>query len=349
MIKKILIVDDEETIVVAAKTALEVYGYEVETASSGFESLEKLENIDIVLLDIKMPEMNGIETLKEIKKRKPKLPVIMITAYATVDTAIEAMKCGAADYVRKPFNVDELEKGILAAIEDVKFTYVENAYTENCFERFEKLTKHARGICIARSFEKIKIHKNVTCIPMEHELKPRSIEDIKADVEQTISKNDAVLLANIEYLFKANDAEHVREFLEWMNKKVLNSNGKLILSAHLTSIKEKERHALQDIIADIHLGLFSDSISNYIRRRIINLLYNGGKLSFTRIAQELKIKDNPKLSFHLKKLKDDGMLEQDEEKKYFLSPMGRDIAVFIENIKKDKLKKSGDILWMPSR
>lgn len=349
MIKKILIVDDEETILDAAKTALEVYGYEVETAVSGFECLEKLENIDIVLLDIKMPEMDGIETLKEIKKRKPMLPVIMITAYATVDTAIEAMKRGATDYIRKPFNVDELEKGILAAIEDVKFRKVENTFKEDCFEQFGKLLKHARGICIARSFEGLKTQKNVIHIPMEFDLKPRLLEDIKENINQIISQNDVVLLSNIEYLLKTNGTENIRKFLEWLNKKVLANNGKLILSAHLISVNEKERQTLQDFIGDIHLGLFSDSISNYLRRKIINLLADGGTHSFTRIAQELKIEDNPKLSFHLKKLKDDGMLEQDEEKRYFLSSMGRDIATLIENIKKDKLRNGGNILWMPTR
>ncbi|RLF33988.1 MAG: hypothetical protein DRN07_01110, partial [Thermoplasmata archaeon] len=111
MIKKILFVDDEEGIVDAAKTALEVYGYEVKTAYSGPECLKKLEGVDLVILDIKMPGMDGIETLKEIKKRKPQLPVVMITAYATVDTAIEAMKQGATDYIRKPFDIEELEKG----------------------------------------------------------------------------------------------------------------------------------------------------------------------------------------------------------------------------------------------
>ena len=99
---KILFVDDDAGILEAAKTALELYGYDVITASSGEECLQKIGDADIVFLDIKMPGMNGIEVLKEIKKRNKDLPVIMITAYATVDTAIEAMKEGAFDYIRKP-------------------------------------------------------------------------------------------------------------------------------------------------------------------------------------------------------------------------------------------------------
>jgi DNA-binding NtrC family response regulator len=150
MIKRILVVDDEEAIVDAAKTALEVYGYTVTTAYSGTEALSKLENVDLVILDIKMPGMDGIETLKRIKMKKPALPVVMITAYATVDTAIEAMKQGASDYVRKPFDIGELEKGILAAIEDVKFRRVDDIHPEDCYKRFEKLAREGRGVCITR-------------------------------------------------------------------------------------------------------------------------------------------------------------------------------------------------------
>ncbi|HEC82264.1 MAG TPA: response regulator [Thermoplasmatales archaeon] len=347
MIKKILFVDDDESILDAAKTALEVYGYEVETASSGFECLEKLEGIDLVFLDIKMPKMSGIETLKEIKKRKPSLPVIMITAYATVDTAIEAMKLGASDYIRKPFNMEELEKSILASIEDIKFRKIEDVYTEDCFERFKKMIKNRKGICITREITYVKDDENVFIIPLEKDLKPRNVKEIEKELSDNIEKDCVILLTNIEYLLKGNTVEEIRNFLENLNKKSMLNNCKLILSANLKNTKEKERNILKDLIADIHLGILSDSISNYIRRKIISFLSDGKKYSFTRIAQEMKIEDNPKLSFHLKKLKDDGVLEQDEEKRYYLSKMGKEIADFINNIKKDKLKKGGEILWMP--
>ena len=346
MIKKILFVDDEEGIVDAAKTALEVYGYEVKTAYSGPECLKKLEGVDLVILDIKMPGMDGIETLKEIKKRKPQLPVVMITAYATVDTAIEAMKQGATDYIRKPFDIEELEKGILAAIEDVKFRKVEDEYTEDCFEKFRKSIKNARGICVTREFDNV-LDEGVILISLEEDLKPRSLDKIKEDIEATIEPGDVLLLTNLEYLLKENEMDEVRGFLEWLNKKILANNGKLILSANLKNIDEETREMLQNMIADIHLGLFSASISNYLRRQIISILSDGRKQSFTKLAQKLNIEDNPKLSFHLKKLKDEGVLEQDDEKRYFLSRTGKEIASFIANIKKDKLKNGGEMLWMP--
>lgn len=345
MIRKILFVDDDESILDAAKTALEVYGYNVITAKSGKECLEKMGDVDLIFLDIKMPEMDGIETLKRIKEKDASMPVIMITAYATVDTAIEAMKKGAFDYIKKPFDMDELESSILAAIEDLKFRKFEEE--EDCFERFKKLVEKNKGICITREIEKVKDIKNTILIKMEKELKPRKLQEIKNDIEKNIERGIVILLTNIEYLLRENKLEDLRDFLEWLSKKASMLNCKLILSAALRNIREKEKKDLQDLMADIHIGIISESISNYIRRKIINLLSDGKKYSFTKIAQEIGIEDNPKLSFHLKKLKDDGVLEQDEEKKYYLSKLGKEIAEFIEEMKKNKLKRKEEILWMP--
>ncbi len=336
---KVLFVDDDAGILEAAKTALELYGYEVITASSGEECLRKIGDADIVFLDIKMPGMNGIEVLKEIKKRNEELPVIMITAYATVDTAIEAMKEGALDYIRKPFDVEELRSSLLAAIEDIKFKKLKDMYGEDVIEKFKKLSK-GKGIYIARQNMGI----NATFIPLEEDLKIRDIDEIKKDIEGNIKKNTAIFLSDVEYIFKEY-GEKTKEFIEWLNKIATSYNCQLIMTAKIGKLDEKHKMELQDMIADIHLSILTDSISSHLRRKIIQLLSNGGKYSFTRIAQEIKIRDNPKLSFHLKKLKDDGVIAQDEEKRYYLTPLGKEISDFIEDIKKNKIGK-GRILWL---
>jgi len=346
MIGKILFVDDDESILDAAKTALEVYGYKVETASSGEECLEKIEEADIVFLDIKMPGMDGIETLKEIKKRKPSLPVIMITAYATVDTAIEAMKIGASDYIRKPFDMEELEKSILAAIEDVKFSKIEDVKSGNCFQEFRKMVKK-HGICITRDASPIQDMEGVDVVEMEENLEARKVGEIRKEVEPLIKNGSVMLITDLEYLLRKNSTEEIKDFVDWLNRMALKRNAKLILSANLKNVEKEERKMLHELITNIHLDVLSDSISNYLRRNIIELLSSGEKYPFTKIAQELGIEENPKLSFHLKKLKDEGVLEQDDEKRYYLSKMGREIAELINEIKKAKLK-GGKILWMPT-
>jgi len=106
----VLVVDDEKDFVEMLSLRLKEEGEKVTPAYSGKECLETLEEkeIDVVILDIKMPGMDGIETLKEIKKRFPLVEVIMLTGHGTTETAVEGMKLGAADYLLKPADFDDL-------------------------------------------------------------------------------------------------------------------------------------------------------------------------------------------------------------------------------------------------
>ncbi len=107
----ILIVDDEEIVRESCKKILSsVRKYRLVIVSSGEEALRVFEedHFDLIITDLKMPGMDGIELLREVKERNPNIEVIMITGYGTVDTAVQAMKLGAYDYVEKPFRPDEL-------------------------------------------------------------------------------------------------------------------------------------------------------------------------------------------------------------------------------------------------
>jgi two-component system response regulator PilR (NtrC family) len=116
------VVDDEPIIHEVLGQLLTSEGYEVEISSSGAEALEKQysQTYDITLLDLLMPGMDGIEVLKSVKKIDPQAAIIIITAYASVESAIEAMKLGAFDYVQKPFKHDELLLTIQRALDHKK-------------------------------------------------------------------------------------------------------------------------------------------------------------------------------------------------------------------------------------
>ena len=108
---KILVVDDEASIREMLKQGLAQMGeFTTEVAHNGSEAIEKIENdvFDLVLTDVKMPEMDGIELLKIIKGTRPELMVILMTAYGSIETAVEAMKVGADDYITKPIDLNEL-------------------------------------------------------------------------------------------------------------------------------------------------------------------------------------------------------------------------------------------------
>ena len=115
----ILVVDDETNYLTVMEALLGEEGYEVLTAPGGHEALKLTgsSDVDLVLTDMKMPKMNGIELLGELKRLYPDLPVIMMTAYGTVEKAVEAMKTGAFDYILKPFKNEELLVTIARALE----------------------------------------------------------------------------------------------------------------------------------------------------------------------------------------------------------------------------------------
>lgn len=122
--EKILVVDDDANIRNGCKESLLIEGYEIETAESGQDALEILEEkfFDIVLTDLKMPGIDGMEVLKQIKKIHPYTEVIVFTAYGTVESAVEAMKLGAYDYITKPFDIDILSMKVTKCLEKQKLT-----------------------------------------------------------------------------------------------------------------------------------------------------------------------------------------------------------------------------------
>lgn len=118
----LLLVDDEERFLATTKIILDKRGMKTAIAKSGPEALELLdrEPIDVAVVDVKMPGMDGIELLRKIKQRWPRIEVILLTGHASVESAVAGMKMGAGDYVMKPCDLKELAAKIEAAAEKRK-------------------------------------------------------------------------------------------------------------------------------------------------------------------------------------------------------------------------------------
>jgi DNA-binding NtrC family response regulator len=116
---RVLIVDDEEEFAQSLSERLTIRDFDVTTSLSGEDALKKLKgyNFDLVILDVAMPGMDGVEVLREIKRIKPLTEVIMLTGHATVEAAIEGMKLGALDFLMKPCETEELVAKINKAYE----------------------------------------------------------------------------------------------------------------------------------------------------------------------------------------------------------------------------------------
>lgn len=123
----VMLVDDEKQFIDTMTKRLNKRNIKVLACLSGEEALKELDkhrNVDVVILDVKMPGMDGIETLQEIKKKYPLIEVVMLTGHATVESAVEGMKLGAFDYLMKPCEIEELLEKVKQAAEK-KQTHLE--------------------------------------------------------------------------------------------------------------------------------------------------------------------------------------------------------------------------------
>ena len=132
----ILVVDDDISHCTILQALLRGWGYRVALAYNGVQALEQVREkvFDLVLCDIRMAEMDGIETLKEIKTFNPSIPVLIMTAYSSVDTAVEALKSGALDYLIKPLDFDKLQLTLSEALAHTRLS--ESPVTETPAAQF---------------------------------------------------------------------------------------------------------------------------------------------------------------------------------------------------------------------
>jgi len=117
--KKGLVIDDEQIVLDSVSKILTDENYEVDVTLRGLEGLEWAiqKDYDIVLTDVRMPDIGGMKVLRDVKRAKPSLPVVIMTGYATVRSAVQAMKLGATDYLEKPFTPDQLLKADASALD----------------------------------------------------------------------------------------------------------------------------------------------------------------------------------------------------------------------------------------
>jgi two-component system response regulator AtoC len=158
--KRILIIDDEENMLHMLKTILSKEGYEIVTAGNGIEGLEKIETnlFDTILCDLRMPEMDGLSFLKTVKVKNIDSTIIMMSAYGTIDLAVEAMKHGAYDYISKPFKPDEIILNLRKAEERERLRkenilLKKEIKKEFCFENI--ITKNDKMLQIFETIHKI--------------------------------------------------------------------------------------------------------------------------------------------------------------------------------------------------
>ena len=183
MNKRILIVDDEKNIRTTLSAYLISLGYEQEIAVNGQEALDKLKDskYDLVLLDIKMPVMNGIQILKEMRKLEDKTNVIMITAYGTIENAVESMKLGAVDFISKPFTLENLKTMI-----DAVFSREE--LSESNIAGFKELIEFAKKCINEKKYDKAIEYLKKAMVEKLESPEPQNLLGVLYELKGDLSK-----------------------------------------------------------------------------------------------------------------------------------------------------------------
>ena len=171
-VRRVLVVDDEENLRVVLRTLLRRHGYEVETAASGDEALAMVDSFgpDVVLTDVRMPKMGGLDLLATLKAKGNEATVIVMSAYGNMDMAVEAMKAGAYDYVQKPFKPDEVVLALKKAEERESLRRENRALRDEIRKehRFEDiLAKSGKMQDIFRTIAKISEYKTTVLVTGE--------------------------------------------------------------------------------------------------------------------------------------------------------------------------------------
>ena len=158
MPERILVVDDEVDLATSCTRLLESRGYVTGIASSAEEALESLNSLDyqLVLTDLKMPGMGGMELLRHVREKSQEMPVIMMTAYSTVEDAVEAMRLGAADFVPKPFTPDHLVIVVEKALEKHSLRRENQSLRDQLSQEFSFDNIIGKSAAMAQIFESIK-------------------------------------------------------------------------------------------------------------------------------------------------------------------------------------------------
>ncbi len=364
---KILVADDDQEVVDAVKMALESEDYEVLSANDGQEALEifKEDEIDIVVSDIKMPEIDGLELLKKVKEISPSTKVIMMTAYASVDSAVEAMKEGASDYIRKPIEVIDIRTTILGSIENLEIEKFKEEASEikrgvgeeDPHQTFENLLERGRqGVLLASEKpESFQVNSELSekadfLSLLDEEDEVRSLKEIVEMIKTKMEEYGSltILLDDIDYLLEENSIDDFEEFVNEIEDDIIDKNSTLIISANPDSLEEDYREELEYMASDMPARVISDSLANHIRRKVITQLSKQDEgVTFTTLSRETGINDSPKLSFHLKKLEEKGLIEKDDEKRYHLTEAGEDAFETLKKLREIRGEGFGQIAWIP--
>jgi len=307
---RILVVDDDAVFREELAELLRDDGHAVAAEPSVAKAIATLEGaaVDLVLTDLKMPRQSGLELLREVRARWPRTIVVVITGFATVDSALEAMKLGAFDYIRKPFRIEQVRATLALVGQEHEFEVPADVRRDPAAEATE-LSTNGRHDVLFFGEPAPAAGRHLTVAPLD----PRDPAALVAAAEEFVAEhpNAAIVVAGVERFLEHHRLEDVVAALDRL-RAALAGHGPLRVGFNPRRVSPAVATALGGVVASEETHATLEALANPIRRAALERLAVA-PASFGELMHAAGLDDSPKMSFHLRKLIDAGLLRHDDE------------------------------------
>jgi CheY-like chemotaxis protein/predicted transcriptional regulator len=341
---RLLVVDDDAVFREELATLLSDWGHQVEAVSSGAKALEALEaaEYDVIFSDVRMPRMNGIELLRQVRERWPRVYVVMITGFGTVEAAVEAMKLGAFDYVRKPFRSEAVER-IVSLIQDQRAFSIPSGGEKDPVRLADKWAKAGHEVLLLGAAPR-KPLAGVTAADLPAEDSPAGLQDTALRFVESHPR-PAVIIVGVERLFATHRTEDVAHALSEIVQRT-EGKGPVAVGFDPTVLPDAAVLQVRAAISAVRVQGTLGALANPLRRHILRRLAEGAT-SFTEVMRAAGIDDSPKLSFHLRTLQEEGLITHASDS-YHLTATGKEAVRVLHEVDELGSAEEGRVLVFPT-
>jgi ActR/RegA family two-component response regulator len=327
---RLLVVDDDEVFREELSTFLGDEGHQVESAPSARKALEVLETgeRDIVFTDLKMPRQSGLDLLREIRQRWPRTYVIVVTGFATVPTAVEAMKLGAFEYIGKPFRGEQVRQVLRLVTEERAFSEADLP-NEEPIALATSLAKTHKLPMLLLTDRPGKATDGVTVRPYDGADPARLLDEVEAFYGE--HEKGGVVLARIDRLLVDHRLEDIVDLLRRVRDKV-QTRGPFAIGLDPHRVSRDAATAVRSVLVAQQVHGTLEAIASPIRRRVLLRLAQA-PAGFSDVMHAAELDDSPKLSFHMHRLVDEGLVAHSGER-YRLTPKGEGAVTLLHDMER---------------
>ncbi len=342
---RLLVVDDDTVFREELSELLEEDGHRVARAPSVQKALEVLEQeeFDLVFTDLKMPRHSGLELLSDVRRRWPRTMVVVVTGFATVETAIEAMKLGAFDYVRKPFQLSQIHHTLELARQEHEFVSGTDSLRD-AEETARSLATDAQHPVLFFGDRFPPPCSHIEFEPLDPSNPSQLVHRTAAFVAQY--PTGSVVIAGAERLLEDHRLEDVVQILD-RTREALSGHGSLRVGFDAHRVSSAAAMALAGAVTSKETHETLEALANPIRRKILRRLLEG-PASFSEAMKAADLDDSPKMSFHMRKLVDGGLAVHENEV-YRLTERGRAAGAIVQEVSFLPPAENGANLAFPAR